>query len=447
MFHFRAALLPDGWHDDVRLCVAGGLIEAVESGVPAIAGDECHAVAVPGMSNVHSHAFQRVMAGRTEARGMIGDSFWTWREAMYRCALSMTPDDLETIARQAYVEMLEAGFTRVGEFHYLHHDADGRPYGMPAEMMERICAAAAAAGIGLTLLPVFYAHSQFCGVEPAPEQRRFICDVDNYERLLAGACRAAAAVPGALVGVAPHSLRAVTPAELAAIIGFSGTAPIHIHIAEQQVEVQDCLRWSGMRPVAWLLDHAPIDERWCLVHATHMDDSEQIGVARRGACVGLCPVTEANLGDGTFNAVAFLAAAGCFGIGSDSNVEIGVASELRQLEYSQRLAHRARNVMAGRGQSTGRTLFEKAANGGAQALGLTHWGLSAGASADFVTLACHPAFPACRDGWLDSWIFAAGNRLVDCVFVRGKKLVEGGRHRDSRITACHYRAVAERLAG
>ena len=316
MFHFREALLPDGWHDDVRLRVAGGLIEAIETSVPPAPDDDCHAAVVPGMSNVHSHAFQRAMAGLAESRGPTGDNFWTWREAMYRCALSVTPDDIQIIARQAYIEMLEGGFTRVGEFHYLHHDADGRPYGAPAEMIERVCAAAADTGIGLTVLPVFYAHSQFGGAEPTPEQRRFICDLDGYGRLLDAARQAVAALPGAAIGVAPHSLRAVSPAELAAVIGLAGPDPIHIHVAEQEKEVRDCLSWSGMRPVAWLLKHASPDARWCLVHATHIDGFERIGIARSGATVGLCPVSEANLGDGTFAATALLAAAGRFAIGT-----------------------------------------------------------------------------------------------------------------------------------
>jgi formimidoylglutamate deiminase len=444
-FHFRAALLPDGWHDDVRLCVGDGVIEAVATNVPPTAGDGSHEVAVPGMPNLHSHAFQRAMAGRTETRGTAEDSFWTWREAMYRIALSMTPDDVEAIARQAYVEMLETGFTRVGEFHYLHHDADGRPYRAPAEMAERICAAASAAGIGLTLLPVFYAHGQFGGRAPGAEQRRFVSSLDGYERLFADTRQAAAAVPGSVIGVAPHSLRAVEPTELAHVAAMANSGPIHIHIAEQYREVRDCLAWSGARPVAWLLDHAPVDECWCLVHATHMENAETFGVAHRGAVIGLCPVTESNLGDGIFGGALFLSAGGRLGIGSDSNVEISVASELRQLEYTQRLARQTRNVMAVPGQSTGRSLFQQAISGGAQALGLTSSGLSVGASADFVTLCGHSAFASHGDGWLDSWIFAAGNRLVDCVFVRGERLVEAGCHRDREATARDFRAVVDRL--
>jgi formiminoglutamate deiminase len=445
-FHFGSALLPGGWHDDVRISVANGLIDAVETGVAPRADDECHAVAVPGMPNVHSHAFQRALAGRTETRGTGEDDFWTWREAMYRCSLSLTPDEVEIIARHAYIEMLEGGFTRVGEFHYLHHDPDGRPYPDVAEMSDRICAAAAAAGIGLTLLEVFYAHGQFGGAAPAHAQRRFVCDLDGYERLLAGARRAAAALPGAVVGVAPHSLRAVAPAELEAVVGLGGCGPLHIHVAEQAAEVRDCLLWSGARPVAWLLDNAAVDNRWCLVHATHMDDVERTKVARSGAAVGLCPVTEANLGDGIFDAAPYVAAGGCFGIGSDSNVQIGVACELRLLEYAQRLARRTRNVLTGEGQSSGRALFGRAASGGARALGVERWGLSPGASADWVTLRSD-VFVASRDAWLDSWIFAAGNRLIDCVFVRGRKLVDGGCHREHDASARRYRATLARLMG
>jgi formiminoglutamate deiminase len=360
-------------------------------------------------------------------RGTSEDTFWTWRETMYRFALAMTPEDIEATAAQAYVEMLEAGFVAVAEFHYLHNAPDGAPYARRVELAERILAAAAATGIGLTLLPVFYAHARFGGAPPRPEQRRFITDVDSFARLL-GDCRQLAGGRG--VGVAPHSLRAVTPEELAAVAAMADEAPIHIHVAEQVKEVEDCLAWSGARPVRWLLDHAGVDERWCCIHATHMDASETRDLAATGAVAGLCPITEASLGDGVFNAATFFSEHGRFGVGTDSNVEIGVAAELRQLEYAQRLARRQRNVFAPLGGSTGRALFEAAAAGGAQALQRDTGRIAAGAYADIVSLDMDSPFLMGRadDQILDAWIFCAGNRAIDCVWSAGRKVVTQGRH-------------------
>ena len=264
-----------------------------------------------------------------------------------------------------------AGFTRVGEFHYVHHDVSGRPYANPAEMAGRVAAAAATTGIGLTLLPVFYAHGNFGGAPPTEGQRRFITDVDGYARLLEASRGAVGSLPDAIVGVAPHSLRAVTPEELKRVTALSAGGPIHIHAAEQIREVEDCLAWSGARPVQWLLDNADVDARWCLVHATHMDADEVTRLGRSRAVAGFCPITEANLGDGIAPAAPYLAAGGTFGIGTDSNVRISVNEELRQLEYSQRLRDRARNVLAAQSaHSTGRTLFAHAQRGGARAAGL-----------------------------------------------------------------------------
>jgi formiminoglutamate deiminase len=443
--HFSEALLPDGWRRDVRVRLAGGRIAAVETGVPPGPGDERHVAAVPGMANLHSHAFQRAMAGLTEARGPGDDSFWSWRALMYRFALALTPDDVEAVAALLYAEMLEAGFSRVGEFHYLHHDADGRPYADPAEMAGRIAAASAATGIKLTLLPVFYAHAGFGGAAPDPGQRRFVSDRDGFARLVDGARRHAGGLADAVVGVAPHSLRAVTPEELKAVVPLADGGPVHIHAAEQVKEVADCLAWAGARPVRWLLDHAGVDSRWCLIHATHMDAGEIAALAASGAVAGLCPVTEANLGDGIFAAAAFRAAGGRFGIGSDSNVEIGVAAELRQLEYSQRLAARARNVLADPGRSTGRSLFDAALAGGAQALGAPTAGIAAGAVADLVTLRIDDAPAATGDRRLDTWIFAGGNRIVDCVWIDGVKSVAAGRHVDRDRIATRFAATIRRL--
>lgn len=428
--HAAKALTRHGWRSNVRLSIEQGRVTSLQTDVAPAPGDDRQAIVVPALPNLHSHAFQRGMAGLTERRGPSADDFWTWRDVMYRFALSMDPEQVEAVACQAYAEMLEAGFCRVGEFHYLHHDVAGQPYQDCGEMAARIAAAAGLTGIGLTLLPVFYAHSTFGGAAPKDNQRRFINSVDSYGRLLER-CRAAVApLHTAVVGVAPHSLRAVTPAELTAVIEMAGSAPIHIHIAEQVKEVEECIAWSGQRPVQWLLEHAELDGRWCLVHATHVDETEKTSMIRSGAIAGLCPITEANLGDGIFDAAGFLSRGGRFGVGSDSNVQIGVADELRLLEYSQRLRHRARNVLGNADQSTGRVLLEGALHGGAAAVGHAAADLSVGSPADFVSLdAQHPAL-VCRDddAIVDAWVFSAGNAAVDCVWVGGEKVVQQGRH-------------------
>ncbi|GAA5616933.1 formimidoylglutamate deiminase [Brucella anthropi] len=426
--HAGQALLQTGWADDVRLGIVDGKIASVETGVSAQSGDEHHTVIVSGMPNLHSHAFQYGMAGLAERRGPSADSFWSWREIMYKFALTMSPEQAEAAALRLYVDMLEAGFTRVGEFHYLHHDRDGTPYGNISEMADRIVSAAGAAGIGLTLLPVLYAHSTFGGAAPNEGQRRFINDEASFARLIEGCQKALVGFDGAVLGVAPHSLRAVTPDELAFAAKLLPNAPIHIHIAEQVKEVDDCIAWSGQRPVEWLLDHQELSSRWCLIHATHMTDAETVRMAEAGAIAGLCPVTEANLGDGTFNATVFHEAGGKFGVGSDSNVLIGISDELRQYEYSQRLLHRARNVLAENAGSTGRALFDGAVTGGNIAMGRAGDGLEAGASADFVALDAARLPHAKGDAVLDGWIFGGRARPSD-VWVRGVKQVEGGRHR------------------
>jgi formiminoglutamate deiminase len=424
--HAASALLPEGWREDVRLTIADGRIAGVETGVQPDAADERHRLLVPAMPNLHSHAFQRAMAGLAELRGPGDDSFWSWRTIMYKFALSMTPEHVEAVAAKLYMEMLEAGFCRVGEFHYLHHDTDGQPYAKIAEMAERIAAASAETGIALTLLPVFYAHSGFGGAAPLEGQRRFINSLDGYEKLL-DSCRAiTAALTGAQLGVAPHSLRAVTPDELAKVVALAGTGPIHIHVAEQVKEVEDCLAWSGARPVEWLMEHTPVNGQWCLIHATHMTDDEARRMVKTSAVAGLCPVTEANLGDGIFAAPAFLAEGGRFGVGSDSNILISVPEELRQLEYSQRLALRARNVVAAPGGSTGRMLFEQALAGGGAALNAPA-GLAAGHFADIVALDVEAVPYLSHDQILDQWIFGGGI-AVAAVWALGRKQVENGRH-------------------
>ena len=439
---FETALLPGGWAQQVRVTIEGGHIAAVQPGVAAGPSDERHAVGLAGLPNLHSHAFQRAMAGLAERPGGVGrDDFWSWRETMYRLVGRLTPEDVAVIAAQAFVEMLEAGFTRVGEFHYLHHDPDGRPYADPAQMAVAVAAAAAETGIALTLLPVFYAHSGFGGAAPNAGQRRFIHDLDGFARLREGCARALKPLDGAVLGFAPHSLRAVTPEELGALLAMAPEGPVHIHVAEQVPEVEACLAWSGQRPVEWLLGHAPVDPRWCLVHATHVEPPEVAAIEASGAVVGLCPVTEANLGDGLFPAAEF---GGRFGVGSDSNVRIDAAEELRLLEYGQRLVRRQRNVLAQDGLSTGRTLFERALAGGAQALGAGPAALAAGAPADIVALA-DDGEGASGDALLDRWIFAQGR--VETVWRAGRLCVQDGRHVCRDRIAARYRETLSRLAG
>ena len=436
---FDQALLPDGWARRVRMRVDGGRIAALDRTVGPQPGDDRYAAALPGLPNLHSHAFQRGMAGLAETRGPESDSFWTWREVMYRFLDGMDPEDVEAVAAQAFMEMLEGGFTRVGEFHYLHHDRHGRPYADPAELSRRVVAAAGTAGIRLTLLPVFYAHGGFGAAPASSGQRRFLSTLDGFARLL----EAARAIEGVTVGVAPHSLRAVTPEELRAVVAMQPGGPIHIHAAEQVREVEDCLAWSGSRPVEWLLNHAPVGPEWCLIHATHMTLGETERLARSGAVAGLCPVTEANLGDGIFPGAAWGKLGGRYGVGTDSNVSIGAAQELRTLEYSQRLSLRARNVMAGEeGRSTGRALFEAALAGGAQALGAPVPRLAEGEPADLVALE-----PGLAEGGgdrvLDGWIFSKGR--VEAVWVGGEQLVAAGRHRDHAAIEARTRQTLRRL--
>jgi formiminoglutamate deiminase len=444
---FDEALLPQGWARDVRLTVEDGRFASIEAKASPNPGDEHHRIGLPGMPNLHSHAFQRGMAGLAEIRGSAADSFWTWREVMYRFVGRMTADDIQAVAAQAYVEMLEAGFTRVGEFHYIHHDVSGAHYSNIGELAERIVSAAQATGIGLTLLPVFYAHAGFGGRAPEQNQRRFINTIDGFSELMSACRRAIAGEQGAVLGFAPHSLRAVTPDEFATILQLDGACPVHMHIAEQIQEVDACVQWSGQRPLQWLFDHAAVDRRWCLIHATHATADETACLARSGSVAGLCPITEANLGDGTFSAAEFCDRGGVFGVGSDSNVLIGVSDELRQLEYSQRLAHRARNVLAGASASTGRRLFDGAVAGGSQALGVASPGLVEGGFADIVSLEAEHVALAGRSGdaILDSWIFGTSRSPVDCVWTRGRNVVRGGRHHAGDAIARRFRQVLRGL--
>ncbi len=448
------ALLAGGWASGVLLRFdAQGMIAGLEAGLdaPPAGTERAAGPVVPGMPNLHSHAFQRAMAGLTERAGPAEDSFWTWREVMYGFVGRIDPDSIQAVAAMAYAEMLERGYTSVAEFHYLHHDAGGRPYADVAETSKRILAAADAAGIGLTHLPVLYAQGGFGGQPAGEGQRRFLNDPDRLLRIVE-ACRA---VPGGhRTGLALHSLRAVSPDAMAAALdGLSSldpAAPIHIHVAEQTAEVDACLAWSGRRPVEWLLDRGWLGPSWCLVHATHVTPDEVAGIAASGAVAGLCPTTEADLGDGLFPARDFLSQGGRFGVGSDSQVIIDAAEELRLLEFGQRLAARRRNLLAPEaGASTGAALYRAAVAGGAQALGLPGpaGGLATGQRADLVVL--NPDDPRLYgrtgDMLLDSYVFAGARDAVRDVVAGGRLVVRDGRHVDADTIRNGWRRAVDRL--
>jgi formiminoglutamate deiminase len=445
-YHFDHALLPSGWARDVRVDVADGAIAGVSAGAPRQGAQRLPGLAIPGLPNLHCHAFQRGMAGLAERRGPAHDSFWTWREVMYRFLGRLTPDDVEAIAAFAYMQMLEAGFTAVGEFHYLHHDIDGRPYADLGEMAARIAAAAERAGIGLTLLPSLYMHGGFGGAPPGEGQKRFLNDFDRYAALLARTREIVRPLPDARIGIAPHSLRAVMPQPLRDAVALHREGPIHIHAAEQTKEVADCLAALGTTPVAWLLDNADIDARWCLIHATHMTENETRRLATAGAVAGLCPLTEASLGDGIFNGVEFFGSGGRFGVGTDSNIQIGAAAELRMLEYSQRLRRHTRNVFARERESTGARLHAEACGGGAQALGRNIGAIEVGRRAEIVVLdAEHPDVTAVEAA-LDAYVFVAGEALVKSVIVGGNVAVADGTHTQHEPIAARYRKTIAKLS-
>jgi formimidoylglutamate deiminase len=444
---FDSVLLPTGWARDVCVSIeAGGLIASVEQSSKN--GERVSGITVPGMANLHSHAHQRLMQGLAERAGPGADSFWTWREVMYGFALKLSPEDLEAVAVQAYAEMLCSGFTSVGEFQYLHHQPDGTPYDNPAEMSLRCLAAADATGIATTMLPVLYSHGGFGGAAPNAGQRRFINDIDGFldiYEILNNAMHG-----HHQLGVAPHSLRAVTKAGLHAVLEATLQGqPVHIHVAEQIKEVEDCLAWSKQRPVEYLLSHFDVNQNWCAIHATHMVEHEVRVLAASGAVAGLCPTTEANLGDGIFPAVEFLKAGGVFGVGSDSHITISPAEDLRMLEYSQRLKHHTRNALAdGAGLSTGRSMFERALKGGAQALQQNMGSIEVGRRADFVVLnEDHHALLGRGDvAALDAWIFSGGNQCIREVYVGGKLQVKDGVHVNAAAIANNFKKTIARLA-
>jgi formimidoylglutamate deiminase len=446
------AYLPEGWRSNVLLrWDETGTLREVRPDATAPAGvARAHGPLLPGMPNLHSHAFQRAMAGLTEYRANPSDTFWSWRDLMYRFALRLTPDALAAIARWLYVEMLKCGYTSVCEFHYVHHAPDGARYARPAELALRVVGAAGDAGIGITMLPVAYTYSGFGARPPRDDQRRFINTSEALLALLDGLRRDAPEHAGLRYGVAPHSLRAVSEAGLRTLLdGLPGDAPVHIHIAEQTAEVDDCVATYGARPVQWLLDRFGVDARWCLVHATHLDAAETAALARSGAVAGLCPTTEANLGDGLFPAVDYLAQGGVIGIGSDSHAAVDWRSELRLFEYGQRLARRERNVLADSAHThVADRLYAASLHGGALASGRAVGALRVGARADWLVLdPDHPAIAEHgRETWLSGVVFAEhGDTPVFDVYTGGAQVVSARRHRDEGRAYAAYRAALAEL--
>lgn len=435
------ALLPSGWATNVLLQwnQQGQLTDVQANAMPPPGVPQAPGPVLPGMPNLHSHAFQRAFAGLTEYRVDANDNFWSWRTLMYRFALALTPDQLQAIATWLYIEMLEAGYTQVCEFHYLHHDSSGQPYADDATLATCLLRAAQNAGIALTLLPVLYQSSGFGGTSPSDGQRRFIRSTDNMLNLLAK-LKPLCEAQGARLGLAPHSLRAVPPVGLReAIAGLDAmdkTAPIHIHIAEQTAEVDACVAWSGQRPVEWLLNHADVNPRWCLVHATHMSEQEYQRAATSGAVAGLCPSTEANLGDGLFNVPRWLSNGGAWGVGSDSHITVNAAEELMLLEYGQRLALRQRNVLAhAQHHQTATAMTLAAVAGGVQAAGRAttgpSTGLALGQPADMVALDAghHAMVGLSAPDMLSAHVFASNRTsALHSVWVGGQARVLAGRH-------------------
>ena len=444
------ALTREGWQSAVSVHVDhNGQISSVAAGQPP--SGERTGLLLPAMPNLHSHAFQRAMAGMTETRGDDPhDSFWSWRKLMYRFLDRLTPDDVESIAAFGQLEMLESGYTSVGEFHYLHHQADGKPYSNRAEMCERLVAASLQSGIGLTLLPVLYEQGGCDGRALSGGQKRFGNSFDEYSNLFQKASESIAAHNhNANIGIAPHSLRAVSKTSLKEAESLVASRPFHIHVAEQQAEVDELLSVYGARPVQWLLENHAVDATWCLIHATQMVAQETSALAQSGAIAGLCPITESNLGDGIFDGKNYQSEQGSWGVGTDSNVRISLGEELRTLEYSQRLRDQSRSVYATTEQSTGRVLYEASLAGGAQALQRNTGSIAVGYQADLVALDLQsPSLAAVKnDGWLDAWIFAADDSLITDVWCCGARVVSDGRHINRQQITDRYLATMKILVG
>jgi formimidoylglutamate deiminase len=446
--HARNALLPEGWAANIRLDIISGTITKVEHKAQAKPGDLSIDTLLPALGNVHSHSFQRAMAGMTEYRATGHDNFWSWRELMYRFLDHLTPDDIEAIAALAFMEMQEAGYAAVGEFHYVHHLPGGAPYVAIDELSQRIFAAANQTGIGLTHLPVLYCFGGTGEQALAGGQLRFGNDYDRFCELVAAARVSARFLPDdTIIGVAPHSLRATNPDQMHRIATDFAVGPIHIHAAEQPKEVDDTVAWLGLRPVDWLLDNANISANWCLIHCTHMTQSETIRLAQSGAVAGLCPLTESNLGDGIFNGVEYLNAGGAIGLGSDSCIRISVSGELSTLEYSQRLRDIGRNILAIGEGSTGQQIYLRAAQGAAKALGRKSGSIAVGNLADLVAIdSNHKSLCALKPSQLiDGWVFAGADCVVTDVWSAGRHCVKNGRHITHNPIVRRYKTAIKKL--
>ena len=447
-YRFTTAWLPDGWRRNVVISVdpAGDIVDVAADDVVTTAR-LVNGAAIPGMPNAHSHAFQRAMAGLAERRGKSVDSFWSWRDVMYRLASRMTPEALNAIAAQVYADMLRAGYTAVCEFHYLHNQADGEPYDESIVMCQSLIDAAATAGIGLTLLPTLYQTSDFGSAPPTAAQRMFAMETERFWALL-DRLRPSPRLNGQLeVGIAFHSLRAVPPASMRAVVEAHRNAKtIHVHAAELEREVAACQAHLGKQPVQWLLNEMPVNDHWCLVHATHASPEELQSLAATGAVVAVCPTTEANLGDGMFQTEVFVSAGGALAIGSDSHISLAPAEELRWLEYQVRLARKERNILACEEHSSiGAALWKRACSAGARASARRSGALAPGRRADIVVLDLNAPLFAGRveDAILDTFVFADPRNGVRDVMVGGRWLVQEGRHfAETAIAAGYRKAIA-----
>jgi formimidoylglutamate deiminase len=446
----NSALLANGWADSVEIKIdATGNIATISPNLPYSDGDRVE-VLIPAIPNVHSHAHQRAMAGLGERAGDSQDSFWTWRKVMYHYLERIQPDNLFHIAAQLYLEMLKAGYSCVGEFQYLHHDLNGQAYDNRAEMSLQCLQAATRVGIGFTALPVLYRYGGFGSAVALDGQKRFLNDADGFIEIVKSLQSATTNDANCSVGIAPHSLRAINRDLLAEVIAsLENLAAIHVHVAEQSKEVDDCLDWSGKRPVEWLFENFDVDQKWCLIHATHINEQETAAMAGSGCVAGLCPTTEANLGDGFFNAREYFARRGCWAIGSDSHISIDPVEELRWLEYGMRLQTRGRNVLVSDASAnTGRNLLDGAVAGGAQACGRNIGSIAEGYRADLVVLDHeHPRlYGRSKDDLIDSWIFSGNSNLVRDVYIGGNKIIDNSHHADEDTIARNYRNTLDQLA-
>lgn len=459
-------LLSDGWASKKTITIEQGLITAINAGMSAGA-EIAQGAVIPGMVNCHSHAFQRAFAGFSEQGSEGQDSFWTWRKIMYQFLAQLTNDDAKNIAKQLYIEMLKMGYTRVAEFHYLHHDIDGITYSETyrdtcshtssdnalATMAQAIFSAAKESGIGLTLLPVLYQHSGFGEQAPTVGQKRFINSTDQFNQLVTDCFTLSEQYSNTNIGIAPHSLRAVNKKALLSAVehvrGLDNQAPIHIHISEQQQEVDDCLSHYGKRPVQWLLDNVELDQHWCLIHATHINEAERKGIIAKQVTVGICPTTEANLGDGIFPTTEFLAEQGTIAIGSDSNISVNPIEELRWLEYAQRLIRQQRAILASDKQaSVGQNLWQQAAKGGAISTNSNTGSLALGKQADLLVLDSEKTklFANANQHLLDSMIFASQQNPVLDVMVNGVWQIKAQQHVEQVQASDNFAKLLVRLS-